>query len=1271
MKLKSTLTLLCALFATCAWAGIPDGVGGGNRRAADGFNDQAWEIFFDNTLTSHSKHGILNALQWTCTGATTHPEGATTPNGEWLTKKAAFVAVADGGDVVFTSPYDFQGQKGWSGHNFKYVAINAIVYNADGSASTFQPQFKFLGFSERTDPAVDYRDPAQDITFSFDAMEDNSTCRQTVWSNTKDYNGTCLCRQFQIIFPNLQAGSVVKLFGVGLYCSYAEELSTAIAPDQSKAIQWFDYDLGALGQSYWGYENPTTDNVNNTAFSLMSRIGCDSLVLVGALGNQTIEGLTFTGKVNYDRQPAWGDPNAFRNGKNTLTNEEALKTFGQWYDYTIEVSEPCYANINLVIGGNYANWSTIANGWGGNGDNIVSLSEMPGTVWPRRYLYSYVLSVDGRNIDVADNYKRYPTFYKTIIPQSGSLNSANYYSDAEFLDLLDHPEDWVNYPANGTDTRTDTLHLWPSSIYGNQWVPFSSAERHPALGDQYVNIPLTAGKHTIRVKKLVGAGDVYDGFVIKTSALTDVPVSAITVSPSSINTLTAQGTTLSYTITPPNATNQDVSWSCDNAQVSITDNGDGTITVAYHGVESDASGATITATADDGWGATATVPITKMKGSNSNYPDATPIPAGTIKNSWTYIGGLVKSDLTTNPIEGNRITTPWTVTGAKQIRANASTAHRSWAGAVAEGGDVIFSTEQTDDYNAADGSPTNIAVTVITYNENGSNSIFEPVLRLTNTNDGSTKAVKLGLADDSPNRQTFTTVGLSIGLLNNHFNKVEVIFPDLDENSVVSLTGIQFELNGTRNLAPSSTVYIPSHFYDQGGQDVAYHSYMNRNAWEVYWRRTDVDSVNIEGGFANVNTGMDAAGATSGLEYGYLENIHGPGGMGGNPENICGLANDNNNSMPWTYAQATDYYGTWFNYTVNVTAPVYASVNISTAQRFAHAAGNVNGNGDRGIVLTPEGNKMVWSRRYAGGAYVLNLDGNDIATNQKSFPSIMKRPDRIYTKNGVAGDDAYTVEELADYKAVIDDPTQWTSTLLEDGSPNDTLFTWANVTNDYHGTDHRNFYIDKMVNPDAGDQWVMIPLAAGKHTFKIKNVYGRFNSLGTIEIKAGAEVTPVTQIRLRDHTDGIIAELDKDYPETVTYQVIPNNATNMALDITCTDPDVKWVVKEVDTRGIGTIVFSYEPETPAAGAPRKVRRKADGDPATITIASADAFSSASPITLSVGTLTGVEEVNATKQVEKVLYYNPLGIVSEEPFPGLNVVVTTYNDGSKATRKVVK
>lgn len=51
--------------------------------------------------------------------------------------------------------------------------------------------------------------------------------------------------------------------------------------------------------------------------------------------------------------------------------------------------------------------------------------------------------------------------------------------------------------------------------------------------------------------------------------------------------------------------------------------------------------------------------------------------------------------------------------------------------------------------------------------------------------------------------------------------------------------------------------------------------------------------------------------------------------------------------------------------------------------------------------------------------------------------------------------------------------------------------------------------------------------------------------------------------------------------------------------------------------------------------------------------------------------TGLEQVNADREIAAVRYINVAGQESEAPFDGINIVVTTYTDGSTTTTKVVK
>ena len=58
-------------------------------------------------------------------------------------------------------------------------------------------------------------------------------------------------------------------------------------------------------------------------------------------------------------------------------------------------------------------------------------------------------------------------------------------------------------------------------------------------------------------------------------------------------------------------------------------------------------------------------------------------------------------------------------------------------------------------------------------------------------------------------------------------------------------------------------------------------------------------------------------------------------------------------------------------------------------------------------------------------------------------------------------------------------------------------------------------------------------------------------------------------------------------------------------------------------------------------------------------------------TFDITVITAVNDVNVNKAVAGVKYYNLAGVESDQPFDGVNVVVTTYTDGTKAAAKVIK
>ena len=49
----------------------------------------------------------------------------------------------------------------------------------------------------------------------------------------------------------------------------------------------------------------------------------------------------------------------------------------------------------------------------------------------------------------------------------------------------------------------------------------------------------------------------------------------------------------------------------------------------------------------------------------------------------------------------------------------------------------------------------------------------------------------------------------------------------------------------------------------------------------------------------------------------------------------------------------------------------------------------------------------------------------------------------------------------------------------------------------------------------------------------------------------------------------------------------------------------------------------------------------------------------------------VEQLTTDKQIAAIRYINMAGQESEKPFDGLNIVVTTYTDGTTSTVKVLR
>lgn len=85
--------------------------------------------------------------------------------------------------------------------------------------------------------------------------------------------------------------------------------------------------------------------------------------------------------------------------------------------------------------------------------------------------------------------------------------------------------------------------------------------------------------------------------------------------------------------------------------------------------------------------------------------------------------------------------------------------------------------------------------------------------------------------------------------------------------------------------------------------------------------------------------------------------------------------------------------------------------------------------------------------------------------------------------------------------------------------------------------------------------------------------------------------------------------------------------------------------------------------TDAKSAPRKVAYDSNVTPSTKFVVY--------PLNLDANMATGVNDVNSAKEVKGVSYFNMMGVESAQPFDGVNIMVTTYTDGTSSATKVVR
>lgn len=184
-----------------------------------------------------------------------------------------------------------------------------------------------------------------------------------------------------------------------------------------------------------------------------------------------------------------------------ITKEMAVKNWGAWYTYSIDVKEDITANINVLAGAHFLSWNTIAStglepgvdaGYIIEGDNL----DNPTLNWTKTYSGAMVLEIDGKNV-VSNQKTRLKAIGETA---------------EEYTARAADPNNWVSTLVNGE--ANDTVWVYPNPASPMSWDCYTHE-----TPDWVVN--LTKGTHEIKLTGLASQF-VFDALVFKNTAPTSV-----------------------------------------------------------------------------------------------------------------------------------------------------------------------------------------------------------------------------------------------------------------------------------------------------------------------------------------------------------------------------------------------------------------------------------------------------------------------------------------------------------------------------------------------------------------------------------------------------------------------------------------------------------------------------------------------------------------------------------------------------------------------------
>ncbi len=236
---------------------------------------------------------------------------------------------------------------------------------------------------------------------------------------------------------------------------------------RSYMVEAEDYDQGGKGIAYYSRGTTAGDNYrsDNEGVNLNSYSGLENGWGIYTMGG---DWSTYTGEF-------------LDSESRTISRDMAQENWGSWFTYTIDALEDITANIFVKFAAPWREYGNAAATGCAPGSNSYQIEDAPLLNWPKHYAGAMVISLDGENLLTTQ-------VARPVAPDEYQARGAN------FNTTISHPDQWTS-TLNGKEA-TDTLWVW--SRAGGNHSATSIVHDEP----DYRNIPLSKGKHIIKVKSI-------------------------------------------------------------------------------------------------------------------------------------------------------------------------------------------------------------------------------------------------------------------------------------------------------------------------------------------------------------------------------------------------------------------------------------------------------------------------------------------------------------------------------------------------------------------------------------------------------------------------------------------------------------------------------------------------------------------------------------------------------------------------------------------------